>query len=73
MTDSKKRSSLAGLKAGDTRATFILTQTSLEGLKAVAYWERLTIKEVMQAAVNEYVARYEKKTGQSVPPIPRKR
>jgi len=63
-------SSIKGLKAGDTRATFILTAESLEKLKAVAYWERLNIKEIAQSAIDEYLNRYEKKTGTSIKPVP---
>ena len=36
-----------GLHDGWTRATFILRKNHLEKLKELAYWERRTIKEVI--------------------------
>jgi len=44
-----------GLHDGWTRATFILRKHHLEGLKALAYWERKTIKEVIDEALGSYL------------------
>jgi len=44
-----------GLQDGWTRATFILRKQHLEELKALAYWERRTIKEVMDEALGSYL------------------
>ena len=44
-----------GLNDGWTRATFILKKNHLEQLKALAYWERRTIKEVMDEALEGYL------------------
>jgi hypothetical protein len=44
-----------GLHDGWTRATFILRELHLEKLKALAYWERKTIKEVMDEALGSYL------------------
>jgi hypothetical protein len=44
-----------GLHDGWTRATFILRERHLEELKALAYWERKTIKEVMDEALGSYL------------------
>jgi hypothetical protein len=44
-----------GLQDGWTRATFILRRQHLEDLKALAYWERRTIKEVMDEALGSYL------------------
>ena len=44
-----------GLQDGWTRATFILRKNHLEKLKALAYWERKTIKEVMDEALSSYL------------------
>lgn len=52
-----------GLLPGETRATFIVNEEILEKLKAVAYWERTMIKEVVAGALQEYVERYQKKKG----------
>jgi hypothetical protein len=44
-----------GLQDGWTRATFILRKQHLEELKALAYWERKTIKEVIDEALGNYL------------------
>jgi len=48
-------SSQRGLHDEWTRATFILRKDHLENLKALAYWERKTIKEVMDEALSSYL------------------
>ncbi|MDZ7877181.1 MAG: hypothetical protein U5L45_05900 [Saprospiraceae bacterium] len=52
-----------GLKHDETRATFIVREDLLEKLKAVAYWERLNIKEVINEALDRYVGAYERQNG----------
>lgn len=44
-----------GLQDGWTRATFILRKHHLEKLKELAYWERKTIKEVIDEALDSYL------------------
>ena len=44
-----------GLQDGWTRATFILRERHLKELKALAYWERRTIKEVIDEAFDSYL------------------
>ena len=44
-----------GLHDGWTRATFILRMNHLEKLKALAYWERKTIKKVVDEALGSYL------------------
>jgi hypothetical protein len=58
-----------GLKPGETRATFIVQETALDKIKAVAYWDRCNIKEVINAAFDAYIKDYEQKNGsiQSIP------
>ena len=46
-----------GLHHGWTRTTFILRECRLEKLKALAYWERKPIKEVMDEALGSYLKR----------------
>jgi hypothetical protein len=65
------KASEEGTKAGETRATFILKQDTLDKLKAMAYWERLLIKDVVTGAIDEAITKYEKKHGE-VKPIPKK-
>jgi len=44
-----------GLQDGWTRATFILRKHHLDELKALAYWQRKTIKDVMDEALESYL------------------
>jgi hypothetical protein len=60
-----------GLKGNETRATFIVDETLLEKLKAIAYWERLNIKEVINETFQNYIDNYEKQNN-PVKPIPKK-
>lgn len=65
------KSSQEGTKENETRATFILNEYLLDKLKAVAYWDRVTIKQVVNTALEEYLSRYEKKNGE-IKPSPKK-
>lgn len=65
------KSSQEGTKENETRATFIVREDLLEKLKAIAYWDRVMIKEVINTALEEAVSKYEKKNG-SLKPIPKK-
>ena len=65
------KSSQEGTKEKETRATFIVNEELLEKLKAIAYWDRKLIKEVVNTALQEAVAKYEKKNG-DIKPIPKK-
>ena len=66
------KSSQEGTKENETRATFIVDEGLLEKLKAIAYWDRILIKEVINGALQEAVAKYEKKHG-VIKPIPTKK
>ena len=57
------KTSQEGTREGDTRATFIVKEHSLEKLKAIAYWDREQIKDVLERALSEYLERHEKKHG----------
>jgi hypothetical protein len=70
-TKEISKSSQEGTKEGETRATFILKEELLDKLKAIAYWDRLLIKDVVNTALQETVAKYEKKNG-AIKPIPKK-
>lgn len=65
------KSSQEGTKDNETRATFIVNEDLLEKLKAIAYWDRVLIKDVVNTALQETVAKYEKKNG-DIKPIPKK-
>ena len=65
------KSSQEGTKEKETRATFIINEDLLEKLKAIAYWDRVLIKDVVNTALQETIAKYEKKNG-DIKPIPKK-
>ena len=65
------KSSQEGTKENETRATFIINEELLDKLKAIAYWDRVLIKEVVNTALQDIVAKYEKKSG-AIKPIPKK-
>lgn len=65
------KSSQEGTKEKETRATFIVNEELLDKLKAIAYWDRVLIKDVVNTALQETVAKYEKKNG-DIKPIPKK-
>jgi hypothetical protein len=44
-----------GLQDGWTRATFVLRKDYLSKLKAVSYWERKKMKEVIDEALESYL------------------
>lgn len=44
-----------GLKEGWIRATFIVREEYLNKIKALAYWERKDIKQVVDEAMTEYL------------------
>ena len=56
------KSSQEGTKENETRATFIINEELLERLKAIAHWDRVLIKDVVNTALQETVAKYEKRT-----------
>lgn len=58
------KTSQIGTKEKETRATFIVNEDLLEKLKAVAYWDRVLIKDIINQALEEHIARYEKKNGE---------
>lgn len=65
------KSSQEGTKENETRATFIVNESLLEKLKAIAYWDRVMIKDVVDTSFLDTVAKYEKRNGK-IKPIPQK-
>jgi hypothetical protein len=65
------KTSQDGTKEFETRATFIINEGLLEKLKAIAYWDRLLIKDVVNTALQDAIDKYEKKNG-NVKPIPKR-
>jgi hypothetical protein len=66
-----EKSSQEGTKNDETRATFIVNEETLDKLKAIAYWDRTLIKEVVNTALQDAISKYEKKNG-DIKPIPKK-
>lgn len=58
------KTSQIGTKEKETRATFIVNEDLLEKMKALAYWDRVLIKDIVNTAFEEHIARYEKKNGE---------
>jgi len=58
-----KSQSQKGTKEGETRATIIINEEMLDKIKALAYWDRTTIKEIITTAIEESLAKYEKENG----------
>ena len=58
------KTSQIGTKEKETRATFIVNEDLLEKMKSLAYWDRVLIKDIVNAAFEEHIARYEKKNGE---------
>ena len=52
------KSSQETTKEGETRATFIVKEDLLEKVKAVAYWERVMIKDIVNTALQDYIDTY---------------
>lgn len=49
------KSSQEGTKENETRATFIVNEELLDKLKAIAYWDRVLVKDVLNTALQEYI------------------
>jgi hypothetical protein len=65
------KSSQEGTKENEIRATFIVNEDLLEKLKAIAYWDRVLIKDVANTALQDAIDNYENKNG-TIKPIPKK-
>lgn len=65
------KTSQEGTYNDETRATFIVNIELLEKFKAIAYWERNLIKNVINEALLDYVKKYEDKNG-AIKPILKK-
>jgi predicted transcriptional regulator len=69
--EEQESSKTRGLKEGEERKSLILESELVSKMDAIAYWDRETIKDVYNAALREYVGKYEKKHG-TIKPIPKK-
>ena len=58
-----EKSSEIGTKVNETRATFIINKDLLLRVQSISYWDRISIKQVLNNALVEYISKYEKKNG----------
>lgn len=65
------KSTKEGTKPNETRATFIVDEDTLDKIKAISYWERLLIKEVITDAFKDAITKYESIHGE-LKAIPKK-
>ena len=65
------KSSEEKTKQDETRATFIVKKELLPKLKAIAYWERAMIKDVIHTALTDFITNYENENG-AIKPAPNK-
>jgi len=54
------KTSQKGCKPGEIRATFIVKESQLEVIKALAWYERKTIKQVLNEALQGHIKRNKK-------------
>ncbi len=47
----------------EKRATFIVRTEQLDALKAIAFWERRLLKDILREALSSYIFNYEKNNG----------
>ncbi len=62
-----------GLKPGETRTTFIVDVDTLERFKLVAYWERTTIKDLLNECMEAAISSYTKTHGPLKPKVKRRK
>lgn len=65
------KTSQIGTREGETRATFVVNEELLEKVKAIAYWDRISIREVINKALQDAVDLYEKDHGK-IQPMPKR-
>ena len=52
-----------GLRDGLTRMTFIVSQEKQDKLKYISFFERLSIREILDEAIEDYINKYEQVVG----------
>jgi hypothetical protein len=66
----KSSKNLAGLKKSlpEIRATFIISEDHHNTIKAISYWERKMLKDILYEALEAYIAEYKKDKGEIILP-----
>ena len=52
-----------GLREGLTRMTFIVSEEKQDKLKYISYSERLSLREILDEAIEDYINKYEEQAG----------
>ena len=60
----KTSTSQNGLPVGETRMTFLIDEEQQEKLKYISFRERMSIKQIMSEAIQDYLNRYEEMYGE---------
>ncbi len=70
-TPKEGRGTDAGSEGADAptalRATYHLPPALIDKLRDIAWWDRMTVNEVVRAALEDHVHRLEKKRGEPYP------
>lgn len=62
-THNPTKAAARSTKEGEEKYIVILKTDSIEKMKDLAYWERLSIKDAYEQAIIDRVGKYEKKNG----------
>lgn len=57
------KTSKTGLQDGHTRATFIVKEEKLKKIKKIAWWDRISLKKVIDHAFDLFISDHEKNNG----------
>lgn len=52
----------------EIRATFIISEDHHNTIKAISYWERKMLKDILYEALEAYIAEYKKNKGEIILP-----
>ncbi len=70
-TTTPIKKTIEKVKQSNTRATFVVDEVLLDKIRAIAYWERSEIKDIVNQSFSDTVKKYEKKNG-PIEPMPKK-
>lgn len=62
-SETKRASTKKDTKKGEARATFLVVEETMEIVRNIAYWERLKIKNILNEALLDYIAKHESTKG----------
>lgn len=61
--ENPARAAAALTKSGEEKYIIIAKTEDIEAMKDIAYWDRLTIKQVYAQAIADRIARFQRKNG----------